>query len=167
MSENPFEIQNPDSSRRGFLKALIALFNGLIALALTVPGLGYLLTPVFRKGTGAWITLGSRDKFTNGEPQKATFKYISESGYTREQRTGFVWVVPHQTDADQVTVLSAVCTHTGCNVAWHSDEHLFLCPCHGGKYNERGEVVAGPPPRPLAKLPIRIENGEIAIQFSG
>ncbi|NIR50430.1 Rieske 2Fe-2S domain-containing protein [candidate division KSB1 bacterium] len=151
--------------RRGFLKIAIAIFNALIALVLAIPGLGYLLTPVFRKGATPWIELGSVGDFKSTVPQKATFTYVSESGYTRKARKGFVWVRSNP-DAEQgLTVLSAVCTHTGCNVAWHSDVDKFICPCHEGTYNINGEVIAGPPPKPLAKLPVRIEKNQISVQL--
>ncbi len=156
---------NESFSRRRFLKTAIGLLNGTIALLLAAPGLGFLLTPVFRKGSGSWIKLGAADHFSSAEPMKATFKYISEAGYTRAEKSGFVWVVPALEGESSVTVFSAVCSHTGCNVAWQPDEQKFVCPCHEGRYNFRGEVVSGPPPRPLTKLATRIENGQLLIQW--
>jgi len=164
MSQENKSALEDNLPRRGFLKIAIAGLNGLIALALAVPGLGYLLTPVFRKGSGAWIPLGPPERFHPGEPAKVTFKYISESGYTQTQRTGFVWVVENES-GEGVTVFSAVCSHTGCNVAWQADDGQFVCPCHGGRYDIKGAVVSGPPPRPLTKLPLKIENDELSIQL--
>jgi Rieske Fe-S protein len=43
-------------------------------------------------------------------------------------------------------IFNATCTHLGCLVKWDQPSKRFLCPCHGGIYNENGEVVAGPPP---------------------
>lgn len=159
-------VLEEDVSRRGFFKMAIALFNGLIALALAIPGLGYLLTPVVRKTAATWVSLGPLDDFPPGEPRKAVFTYTTQSGYTQQQRQGFVWVRVHPDGEDQVTVLSAVCTHTGCNVAWHTDVDQFICPCHNGTYNIQGEVVAGPPPKPLPRLPVRIERGELQVQLT-
>ncbi|HEX9653828.1 MAG TPA: ubiquinol-cytochrome c reductase iron-sulfur subunit [bacterium] len=165
VSPAPGQPIDESISRRGFLKVAIAVLNGLIALVLAVPGLGFLLTPVFRKASSSWIDLGAVDGFSANQPRKATFKYISEAGYTRSEKTGFVWVVPDPDGENQVTVLSAVCSHTGCNVAWQPDEEKFVCPCHEGRYTLRGEVVSGPPPRPLTKLPTRLENGKMFIQL--
>ena len=33
-----------------------------------------------------------------------------------------------------------------------------MCPCHGGAYDSRGHVTAGPPPRPLDRLDIKLVN---------
>lgn len=153
------------TSRRGFLKALIVLFNALIAAALAVPGLGYLLTPVFRKGSGAWVSLGAQNKFQSPLPQKAVFQYISESGYTREEKEAFVWVLQNAQVENEYVAFSPVCSHTGCNVAWEKTREAFVCPCHNGTYDLSGNVISGPPPRPLQKLPVKIEDDQIYIQL--
>jgi Rieske Fe-S protein len=163
---NDKDIFNEEAiPRRGFLKLAIGLFNGLIALLLAVPGLGYLLTPIFRKGSTTWVNIGAVDEFASSTPQKAVFKYTSQASYTVKKKTGFVWVTANPETEDEVTVFSAVCSHTGCNVAWQKDEGKFVCPCHEGRYDIDGRVLSGPPPRPLTKLPTKIENGRIFIQL--
>jgi cytochrome b6-f complex iron-sulfur subunit len=62
-----------------------------------------------------------------------------------------------------VIALSAVCTHLGCIVQWEKDKQDFLCPCHAGRYSPDGTVTAGPPPRPLAKIPVNVANGKITV----
>ena len=56
---------------------------------------------------------------------------------------------------DEIRALSPVCTHLGCMVRWDKIKQEFHCPCHGGKYNMFGQVIAGPPPAPLTSLPVR------------
>jgi cytochrome b6-f complex iron-sulfur subunit len=55
--------------------------------------------------------------------------------------------------------LSARCTHLGCMVVWNRDHRMFLCPCHGGKFDAEGRNVEGPPPRPLDLLALRLDDG--------
>jgi len=55
--------------------------------------------------------------------------------------------------------LSATCTHLGCLVSYNRVLGEFVCPCHGGRYNLQGDVIGGPPPRPLEKLPAKAEEG--------
>jgi len=58
------------------------------------------------------------------------------------------------------------CTHLGCTVPWLGAEGRFNCPCHGSIFNTRGEVLAGPAPRPLDLFPIEIVDGEVWVDTS-
>jgi cytochrome b6-f complex iron-sulfur subunit len=51
-------------------------------------------------------------------------------------------------DANAFHVISAICTHLGCNVQWKGTE--FDCPCHGSRFNPDGTVIGGPAPAPLS-----------------
>ncbi|MEE8389418.1 MAG: Rieske 2Fe-2S domain-containing protein [Anaerolineae bacterium] len=55
------------------------------------------------------------------------------------------------------------CPHLGCVVPWVEDEGQFNCPCHGALFNKKGEVLAGPSPRPLDLFPLEIVEGEIVV----
>ncbi|MFQ5629289.1 MAG: ubiquinol-cytochrome c reductase iron-sulfur subunit [bacterium] len=156
---------NEKTSRRGFLKILIVIFNSLIAAMLAVPGLGYLLTPVFRKSGGSWVSLGAKNKFQANKPQKAAYSYISENGYLREQKEGFAWILQNAQTEYGYIAYSPICSHTGCNVAWEDGRNTFVCPCHNGTYDLSGDVLSGPPPRPLRRLAVKIENDQIYIQL--
>jgi cytochrome b6-f complex iron-sulfur subunit len=59
--------------------------------------------------------------------------------------------------------LSRVCTHLGCLVDYNKEKNILLCPCHGGAYNLNGNVISGPPPKPLQKFPLRVEGEQILI----
>lgn len=50
-------------------------------------------------------------------------------------------------DYEGVRAVSAVCTHLGCILDRSTDG--FECPCHGSKYNDKGEVLSGPAPTDL------------------
>ncbi len=74
--------------------------------------------------------------------------------------------------ADGVIAYSIVCTHTGCDVTnWDSGLLLMACPCHESQFDiyAGGKVVGGPAQRPLAMLPLKIEDGlvKVAAGFSG
>ncbi|MCI0458150.1 MAG: ubiquinol-cytochrome c reductase iron-sulfur subunit [Gemmataceae bacterium] len=153
-------------SRRQILTALILGMNSVIATALAIPVIGYVLTPLLRRvGAADWASLGPVSCFHGPEPQRVEYRYTSQAGYTAESVRDFVYVVPG-TDKEPL-VLSPVCTHMGCKVQWEADKQRFMCPCHGGQYLADGQNVAGPPPRPLERLPVRIENGVLLIRPGG
>jgi len=59
--------------------------------------------------------------------------------------------------------LSRVCTHLGCLVEYNRTKNDLICPCHAGAYDLEGNVVSGPPPKPLQKFPIQVEGENIVI----
>lgn len=61
---------------------------------------------------------------------------------------------------NRFVAFSGKCTHLSCAVYWNADRGRLLCPCHEGVFHpETGDVLAGPPPRPLPKIELREENG--------
>jgi rieske iron-sulfur protein len=71
---------------------------------------------------------------------------------------------PHA--ADGIVAYSGVCTHLCCTVSdWDKQNGWLLCPCHHSQFDPRqdGKVVAGPAPRPLPMLPLRIDGGQLAV----
>lgn len=61
----------------------------------------------------------------------------------------------------EIKVFSAICTHLGCRVQWDPVAGNFLCPCHMGRFDTTGKVIAGPPPRPLPSFPVLIEGDNV------
>jgi rieske iron-sulfur protein len=76
-------------------------------------------------------------------------------------------------DAAHLVAFSAICTHLGCTVlAKLNAQGDIACPCHGSVYDPRqgAKVIAGPAPRPLPSLPIRVDPGGAIVAngtFSG
>lgn len=60
---------------------------------------------------------------------------------------------------------SAICTHLACLVDWRKEQGDVFCPCHGGRFDLEGKVIGGPPPKPLPKYPVVVENGEIQVKL--
>ena len=59
---------------------------------------------------------------------------------------------------------SAICTHTGCTVAFEGARRRFHCPCHGSNFDgSTGDVQNGPAPRPLRRIPVEAVGGELRV----
>jgi Rieske Fe-S protein len=65
-------------------------------------------------------------------------------------------------DEDRFVAYSGICTHLSCGVYWDAERWELICPCHNGIFDpETGDVIAGPPPRPLPKIELRREGDMI------
>lgn len=54
------------------------------------------------------------------------------------------------------------CTHLSCPVYFEKQKERLECPCHEAGFDARtGNVLYGPPPRPLDKIEIEERNGEV------
>lgn len=65
--------------------------------------------------------------------------------------------------AESIKAFSLVCTHLGCLVRWEEGKQEFYCPCHDGRFDQFGEVIAGPPVVPLEQFPVRIEGERVIV----
>ena len=62
-----------------------------------------------------------------------------------------------------VFAYSAICTHQGCSVNFDLNKKVLLCPCHGAEFDPTSDakVLAGPAPKPLAKIRVAIKGNNI------
>lgn len=49
-------------------------------------------------------------------------------------------------------IVSTTCTHMGCSLNWNDAERSWDCPCHGGRFSYKGDVLEGPPVKGLERL---------------
>lgn len=151
------------SGRRRFLSGIVVGLNAVTGLLLAVPALGYLLSPLLRARASTWVRLGPIGSFPAGQDTVvAEFSVHDDAGFTggRVRRRAFV----RRTDGGDVIALSSRCTHMGCNVSYNAGADSFECPCHGGRYDLEGNVIEGPPPRPLDRYRTRVAAGNLEIE---
>ena len=152
-------------TRRGLFMKLGILFNGLVATALTVPILRYVLSSFTRGRANAyfdWVTVGRVSEFPEGETRLATFRNPNVMPADGETVNTACWV--RRIEGEQFQVFAINCAHLGCPVRWFPQSGLFMCPCHGGAYYRDGSRASGPPERGLFEYPHKVKDGLIIIQ---
>lgn len=123
----------------------IAWVSSLALLAAqTAVGLLNFLKPVSGSGFGGLVYAGKIEEFAINSVNRVL------AGRFFLTRT-----------PEGVIALWQKCTHLGCAVPWVEEEGRFHCPCHGSLFNQVGEVIGGPAPRPLDTFPITIKSGEV------
>ncbi|MGD9997527.1 MAG: ubiquinol-cytochrome c reductase iron-sulfur subunit [Ilumatobacteraceae bacterium] len=62
----------------------------------------------------------------------------------------------------ELRAFSQQCTHLGCVVYYQPDTGEMECPCHEGHFDaESGDVVSGPPQRPLGRIDVEVRDGTV------
>ncbi len=63
-----------------------------------------------------------------------------------------------RTPDGELRAFTAVCTHLQCTVQYKADTSQIWCACHNGYYDLAGNVVSGPPPRPLERFAVNLRG---------
>jgi quinol---cytochrome c reductase iron-sulfur subunit, bacillus type len=152
-------------SRRAFLTKLGLGFNAVVAAALGVPILRYILSPIARErrpGYESWLSLGSLEQFPAGQTRLATYRNPIANSSDGETANIPCWV--RRIGGDNFQVFAINCAHLGCPVRWFPQSGLFMCPCHGGVYYSDGSRASGPPERGLFEYRYKVEGGQLLIK---
>ena len=150
-----------NEGRRKFCKVGLAGIGTVFGAAAIGGGTVFLGSPALTNLIeGQWIEVGSVDDFDGEVYSQVILEFEIQDGwaYVAERRLAYV-----RKNGEEFVAISAVCTHLGCNVRFEEERNEFVCPCHAGIYDENGINIAGPPPAPLTKLPIKVEEGMVYI----
>ena len=149
-------------SRKNFMEIAIWAIGGVIALGMTIPAIAYLVGPALRKAQEqVWIRLGSVLKVEIGVPTLFKVKVQQRTGWIVNEEEISVYVFTE--DGRNYIAMSNICTHLGCRVRWIAQQEGFFCPCHNAVFDKEGEVVSGPPPEPLDRYEVKIEDNQLYI----
>ena len=158
MPELSVEPPQPPA-RRNFFRALVTSIGATIAAILGAPLAGFYALPAFRKPDGIWKECGPVGDFPIGEIRLIPLKPLGLREWPEDWGTEAAWV--SRTGEQDFVVYNTHCTHVGCPVTWSPQARRFFSPCHGGAFDADGRVLAGPPPRPLDRYEVKIENGTL------
>ncbi len=152
-----------DSGRRRLLARAILLIQGAVGATLAFVLGGAVVAPGAGRRRGTWLPAGSLADLVRDEPTPSPVRVAREDGYRHVVERRVVFLV--KTGDAEVTALSSTCSHLGCRVSWDAEAKALKCPCHGGVFDRTGAVTAGPPPAPLARLPVKVEGDQVLVEL--
>ena len=156
----------PDISRRDFIKSVTAIVGTVIGAGIGLPSIFYLLSPAFEKTEDdSIIDLGPLENYPIGVPTRFEFTRTKVNGWERTATNYGLYVVRGSKDESEVRVFSDICTHLGCRITWHPDQAHYISPCHDGHFDLLGNVVSGPPPRPLDEFITEVKSGNLFVSL--
>ncbi len=145
-----------------FLSAFIGAVAAAVAAALAIPLVGYFLSPTFRKqGTTVSVAIARTDEVPVGVPTFFGYEEAVSDGWLTTTVSKGAWVL--NKGNNQFVVYDPHCTHLGCAYYWDGGRKSFLCPCHGGSFDLEGDVIGGPPPRPMFRYATRVVDGIVGV----
>lgn len=143
--EFPYEWREDDLvTRRDTLRFLVAGTGALFLATGALAVAGSIRNSVANR----YIPIARADELAPGESK--VFNY--PDNYLQ----GILINVPDK----GLVCYSDVCTHLSCAVLYQPKEKRMYCPCHDGEFDvNTGDVLAGPPTRPLPLIQIQVMNG--------
>lgn len=150
------DVESPE--KRKLLGWIVGIINVGLFSAIVGPVVGFVGSPLARKRKSAWIELADVDSIADGSIKEVFFSIEVKDGYRVAQHKYSVFL---RRDGELFTAFDPACTHLGCRIKYQEPQKRFLCPCHGGVFDDKGEVVSGPPPRPLDTHEVKVEAGKV------
>jgi len=121
--------------------------------------------PLFLQNCSAGLAAyrGEFDGTTIKVPQSAATALVAPNEMMLVRAPNFpVTIVLRRLEGQNLTALSTVCTHKGCEVRVLPD--AFECPCHGSSYHRDGTVEEGPASQPLQRFAVTETTESIVIK---
>lgn len=153
----------PREDRRTALATLVTVIGGFITAG--VAGLvGLFAAPGRLTNPRTWRRAAAPTDVPDDQPMTIVLTARDEDGWYETRKQSVIFL---DRNGSGYRALSAVCAHLGCRVRWDQGAGQFKCPCHGGVYDRQGNVVAGPPPRGLEQLSVRVnpQTSDIEVEL--
>ena len=75
-------------------------------------------------------------------PDETSARLAPGHGAVVETESGKAGV--YKTEDQKIYTVDIVCPHLGCELVWNPDEKTWDCPCHGSRFNYKGNLIEGP-----------------------
>lgn len=158
------KYRSPTIDRRSFVKIVTALLGSMMAAVVGLPVIQYFISPALKKDVSDdWISLGPLENYPLDIPTPFHFTLTRVNGWERSSQSYGAFVL--RRPSEEIVVFSDACTHLSCRVSWDPENEEFLCPCHAASFDKFGGVTSGPPPKPLNRYEIKLEENQLFIHF--
>lgn len=135
--------------RRGFLDSLLGAGFVSTIVAMAYPVWRYLIPPASGEPVTQSVVAAQASQLKANTGM--LFKFGSRPGLLIRNQDG------------ELLAFNAVCTHLDCTVQYRADTSQIWCACHNGFYDLSGNVVSGPPPRPLERFVVNQRGEDIVV----
>ena len=116
-----------------------------------------MVSPALTKREPQWVNVAKAEELPADVMAHVRYSVTRRDGWMTRNDERILYVRLGATPY----VLSARCSHLGCNVKWVESENIFKCPCHAGVFDSDGKVVSGPPPHDMEQLDAEIRDGDV------
>jgi Rieske Fe-S protein len=167
-TETDATLPEKPTPRRSFLATCGKTGLAIVALLGAVWAVGYNWPPLrkwFRIRRITFQRVAAVEDMSPGQWKSFSFETVDWTPWKTVRRDHTVWVRRDRDRPEAFHVLSSVCSHAGCRIAWRADKSLFICPCHGGTFDADGALKKGPPQRSMDPLEFRVENGQLLVRW--
>ena len=150
MASEPIETVQPDAVRRTVMRRLIQGILSLWVFGGAALGMSFLNAP---------------------SAEKRPSERVIDGGTLSSLRVSEARFVGHGTEPlyviriseTEVLALSATCSYMRCVLERDPESGSFTCPCHGGIFDRTGNVLSGPPTRPLVRHQAEVRADRILV----
>jgi Rieske Fe-S protein len=146
------EIGEPEGTRRRFLTWFLSTSVGLFLIAVLYPVSRYLMPPPLEESPARTVRLTVTPEEVKPNSGQI-FKFGSRPG------------ILIRTPSGELRAFSAICTHLACIVQYRPDLGHIWCACHNGHFDLNGKNMTGPPPRPLERYVLKVQQERIVVSL--
>ncbi len=146
------ELREPEGTRRRFLTWFLSTSVGLFLIAVLYPVSRYLMPPPLEESPARTVRLTVTTEEVKPNSGQI-FKFGSRPG------------ILIRTPSGELRAFSAICTHLACIVQYRPDLGHIWCACHNGHFDLNGKNMTGPPPRPLERYIIKVQQERIVVSL--
>jgi cytochrome b6-f complex iron-sulfur subunit len=137
----------PDPGRRRLINWFLGTSLGALVASIVYPVVRFLDPPELETAATNEVDAG-----TANDPE-----FVAK-GY-KIVRFGSEPVIVVRVSETDFRAFSAVCTHLACIVEYRKANQMIGCNCHNAQFDLQGQVVGGPPPKPLPPLNVHLVAG--------